>query len=406
MLYKFKKLDKAVLARSVFFALILAGPVTTFAATTPSLGMAATYGVLSSTYTNTSVTTVNGDVGFTTPPAIAPLGAHTNYGSGVPYASAGIDQAAALTALNSQPCDFIFGATTDLSLLPQPLAPGVYCVTGAQSIGTGGITLGSGTYIFRSTGALNTVANSSVTGGAPCDVFWTPTATTLGANSTFLGTDIDPSGITMGAVATWVGRALAFGGTVTTDTGSITAPTCAPTLATLHVIKNVVNTSGGTATPSDFMLHVMLLGIDVLGSPASGTTTPGTSYVLSPGTYVVSENANALYTSIFSGDCDSTGALTLNSTDKTCTITNTEIAPAPVISSGGGGSRGRTSISTPTPSLVPGRVLGASVSNVTVPSFPNAGFPPEDTSTPLGMLMGVGALMVTLVSLSIRRKKI
>ncbi|HCY20668.1 TPA: hypothetical protein DIC40_02220 [Patescibacteria group bacterium] len=49
------------------------------AATTPSFGMAASYGVLSSTYTNTSVTTINGDVGFTTAPAVAPLGIHPNY---------------------------------------------------------------------------------------------------------------------------------------------------------------------------------------------------------------------------------------------------------------------------------------------------------------------------------------
>lgn len=200
---------------------------TVFAASTPTVGVSSTYGVLSSTYTDTTAgTTVNGDVGFTTGPATAPLGSHTNYGSGSPYDSAGIDQGSVLNSLNLQPCDFTFGSAQDLSLLVQPLTPGVYCTIGAQSVGIGGITLKSGTYIFRSTGALNTVANSIVSGGEECNVFWTPVATTLGANSKFQGTVIDNAGITVGSSVTWVGKALAFKGTVTTDTDTITAPSC------------------------------------------------------------------------------------------------------------------------------------------------------------------------------------
>lgn len=66
-----------MLHKKLSFFLILSGgvwlPMLTWGATTPSLGDAATYGVLSSTYTNTTITTINGDVGFTTPPAVAPL---------------------------------------------------------------------------------------------------------------------------------------------------------------------------------------------------------------------------------------------------------------------------------------------------------------------------------------------
>lgn len=147
------------------------------------------------------------------------------------YNQAGTDQGSALGTLNSQSCDFNFNSATDLSLLPQPLTPGVYCITAAASIGTGGITLnGSGTYIFRIDGALTTVANSNVTlsgGASSCNVFWTPTqATTLGANSSFIGTDIDTSGITVGSTVTWNGRALAFGGTVTTNADTISVPSC------------------------------------------------------------------------------------------------------------------------------------------------------------------------------------
>ncbi|HEX9503748.1 MAG TPA: hypothetical protein VF974_05525, partial [Patescibacteria group bacterium] len=126
------------------------------AATTPSLGAAGTYGVLASTYTNTSVTTINGDVGFTTAPAVAPLGVHTNYGSGAPYSTAGIDQATALASLASQACTFTF-AVGAIDLASDTThgtvgvyTPGVYCSIGAMSIGgSGTITLsGSGTFIF------------------------------------------------------------------------------------------------------------------------------------------------------------------------------------------------------------------------------------------------------------------
>jgi hypothetical protein len=229
-------------------AVLIGFAVTLFAATTPNLSDSSNYGVLSSTFTDTSAaTTVNGSVGFITPPATAILGTHTNYGSGSPYSLAGTDQATVLGNLNSQVCDFTFGSATDLSLLSQPLTAGVYCVTGAVSVGTGGITLLSGTYIFRSTGALNTVANSAVSGGDSCDIFWTPVATTLGANSTFKGTVIDDAGITVGANTTWNGRALAFGGTITTDTDTITVPSCISTPPT---------SSATTTPPVSSSVHI------------------------------------------------------------------------------------------------------------------------------------------------------
>jgi len=323
------------------------GPISVSAATSPSLGLAATYGVLGSTFTDTVAgNTVNGDVGFTTGPAVVPAGVHTNYGSGAPYATAGVDQSSALVNLNNQACTFTFapGAidlATDTTHGPIGVyTPGVYCTSGAASIGTAGITLtGTGTYIFKIDGALTSVANSHVTlsGASACDVFWAPTqATTLGGNSTFVGTDIDAAGITLGSGVTWSGRALAFGGTVTVaQNDTITVPTCEivpppVTTATLHVIKTVINDNAGTAVASAFNLHVKLSGTDVAGSPAAGVTTPGTSYTLSAGTYVVSEDTNTSYTQSFSGDCNSSGSVVLSAGDnKTCTITNNDMPPLP-----------------------------------------------------------------------------
>ena len=321
------------------------------AATTPSLGAAATYGVLADTYSNdTGPTTIIGDVGFTTGPAVAPLGGHPsgaypNYGAGLNYNSAGTDQAAALTALGAgvnAACTTTF-PVGDIVLDAMPhgpvYTPGVYCITGAVSIGAGITLNGAGTYIFRSTGALNTVAGSIVTlAGTPaasaCDVFWTPNgATTINANSTFIGTVIPVSqDITVyGGVATsWIGRALTYGHTVTTPTTNvnITVPTCAAILppsssytGTINVVKLVINDNGGTKTIADFPLFVN--GKQV----TSGENVTFNSSV----PYTVTETGDPNYTQVFSGDCDINGQLTLGPGEhRFCIITNNDIG-APVV---------------------------------------------------------------------------
>jgi hypothetical protein len=238
-----------------------------FAASNPNLGSAKSLSILSGTYSNTvSGTTINGDLGFTTGPAVTPtVNGHTYVADGT-YNQAGIDQGSALNSLNSQTCDYTFAqGAIDLASDTTPFSynrmtghytPGVYCILGAATVGGGGtISLdGNGTFIFRMTGGFNTSANSIVTfaqGATACNVWWTPGgATTLGANSSFQGTDIDASGITIGSTISWTGRALAFGGTVSTATDTInTVPAC----------------SAASTTPST-----------IIGSrPNAASTTPG-----------------------------------------------------------------------------------------------------------------------------------
>lgn len=313
------------------------------AATTPSLGTASTYGILSSTFTrNIGVTTITGDLGYTT---LSGGGTHTVTGSTfvVPPAQAGTDQASALSALASQSCTFTFASgaidlATDTTHGPVGIyTPGVYCTTGAgaASIGTAGITLsGSGTFIFRINGALTSVMNSSVTlanAASSCDVFWTPTAaTTLGANSTFVGTNIDDSGITVGNLATWLGRALSFNGTVITDSDIINS-TCnisaaaavSRPIATINVVKVVINDNGGTKKIADFPLFVN-------GTPVvSGITN---TFPAPAGKYVVTETGDSNYVRTFSGDCGLNGGLNLIPGDnKFCIVTNNDIGASRVI---------------------------------------------------------------------------
>ncbi|MGB9003521.1 MAG: ice-binding family protein [Nitrosotalea sp.] len=200
------------------------------------------FAILTSTYTNTSPgTSIAGDLGYTTGPAVAPTIDGITHVADSVYTQAGITQNAATSYANSQACTTNLGTTVDLSLVQGGVyAPGVYCTTGAASIGTAGITLsGNGVYIFEINGALTTVVHSAVTlsnGAQASSVTWVPTgATTLGANSNFAGTILDASGVTIGNTVSMTGRVLAFGGTVSTDSDTITVPshTMADTISTV-----------------------------------------------------------------------------------------------------------------------------------------------------------------------------
>ena len=99
-------------------------------------------------------------------------------------------------------------------------------------------------------------------------------------------------------------------------------------LGSLRVVKQVVNDNGGTKLAGDFTLHVKSGGTDVAGSPAAGSAT-GTVYTLASGSYTVSEDTPpAGYAQTgFSGDCDSSGTVTVvPGVQKTCTITNDDQA--------------------------------------------------------------------------------
>lgn len=338
---KFEK-NSIVTILVVSFVLGFIGPISALAATTPSLGAASTYAILSSTYTNTaSGTTVNGDVGFTTGSPVRPAGVQVNYGSGAPYSTAGTDQGSALsTGLANQLCTTTF-PDSDINLSTDTTGhsigvypPGVYCTRAsrAASLGSGFTLSGAGTYIFRIDGALTSAPGAiiTLTGASACDVFWTPTgATSLAANNTFKGTVIDAAGITVGANTTWDGRALAFGGTVITDTNTITAPAACSAQppyggsrqGTINVVKMVINDNGGTKTVADFPLFVN--GTLVVSGVTNTFRAPAAAYT-------ITETSDPRYTRTFSGDCDINGQIGLSPGDnKFCIITNNDIgAPA------------------------------------------------------------------------------
>lgn len=226
--------------------ILLAPSYAAFAATAPNLGTASTYGVVSDTFTNSNTspqTIINGDVCFTTGPTTPPLTINGTTRTPCPPQT-GLDQGAATANANGQVCTFLgSGAITLDSVViggnpPGTIPPGCYTSGGAMLVtATTNVTLsGAGVYIFRPGGGLTTGADSNVlltNGACASDVFWVPVgATTIGANAalsstpTFSGNILDAAGITIGHFANLTGRALAFGGTVTTDANTITVPTC------------------------------------------------------------------------------------------------------------------------------------------------------------------------------------
>ncbi len=265
---------------SLGIAVLTATPLVS-AASSPSLGIADSFTILSGTYSNTtSGTVISGDLGYTTPPASPPTVNGITHVADSIYNQAGIDQGTALSALSSQPCTFSFapGAIDLASDITHGAVgvyvPGVYCISGAASIGGGGtITLtGAGTYIFRMTDALNSSAGSIIAqagGASACNIWWTPgAATTLGANSTFGGNVLDASGVIIGNLVTWTGRALAFGGTVSTDKDTINSTTCANGSSSANSsgakTPGLPNTGLSEPTHTSYFNNSLFLGMSIL----------------------------------------------------------------------------------------------------------------------------------------------
>lgn len=217
---------------------VLSLSASAIAQTAPDLGDAGMYAIVSETFANTTAgTAVTGDVCYTTGPAVTPA---INGATVVPCpAAVGNDQNSALADLNSQACTSL-GAAVSLDAIsigggpPGVFPPGCYSSTGAMSITTGtSVSLsGSGVYIFRPGGALDSGADSQVVvsdGACEDNVFWAPIgATTIGANSSFIGNifrgTANGLSITFGDSSTLIGRILAYGSTATTANTTITMP--------------------------------------------------------------------------------------------------------------------------------------------------------------------------------------
>lgn len=175
---------------------------------------------------------------------------------------------------------------------------------------------------------------------------WQEANFNYGANDNFIfsPTFTDETSNSFGFTATWDGkhdystpgagtytvRVLVYHGGSSGNDGSgtdaATFTVVIPTTGGLTVIKQVL---GGTKPASDFNIHVKSGGTDVAGSPQPSSST-GTSYTLTQGSYTVSEDPDAHYTSDLSA-CGTNGAVTITAgATTTCTVANTYFNTPPL----------------------------------------------------------------------------
>lgn len=117
-------------------------------------------------------------------------------------------------------------------------------------------------------------------------------------------------------------KGLAFAG-ITILTAMMVAPsqaadpvippvtTSAPITGTIHVLSRVMNDNLGTKSPNDFLFYVKHWGTNVVGSPFSAAGNTGVTFVLEPGTYVVSTPIIDGYNGVWFGEGITNGFIDL-----------------------------------------------------------------------------------------------
>ena len=221
------------------------------------LGAADSFVVLAGAgVTNTGPTTLNGDIG--TFPTTSESGTGSLTITGTDHAGDAVTQQAKNDLVTAYDSAAGQGPTTAVAadLAGLTLTPGVY--NSASSLGlSGNLTLNAGgdpnaVFIFQAASALTTASGSSITlinGAQACNVFWQiGSSATIGTGSSFRGTVLALTSITLTTGATVEGRVLARNGAVTLDTNTITAPRCVTAAATTATTATTAATTTVAAT--------------------------------------------------------------------------------------------------------------------------------------------------------------
>lgn len=198
----------------------------------PTLGTAATYGILAGTaITCITQGTINGDVGVS--PGSAITGFPTciitdeRHAADAVAATAQVDLTAAYNVLVGLTCN----TTITANLGGTTLAPGVHC--SATSVGvTGTVTLDGGgdanaRFVIKAGSSLTTAGSVALTNGTQAkNVWWqVGSSATLGTASAWRGNIVALTSITLNDNANLLGRALARNGAVSLSNNNfITLP--------------------------------------------------------------------------------------------------------------------------------------------------------------------------------------
>jgi hypothetical protein len=213
-------------ALTLAIGMLAAGQTALAAGPAPvGLGTAAPFAVLAGTpaVTNTGPSVITGDLG------ISPGAAVTGFPPGIVNGTIHKADAVAVQAKSDLVTAYTVAAglpvtATHGTLGGLTLPGGVYNAGGVALDLTGTVTLDgegdpSSVWVFQATSSLVTASSSKVAlinGASPCNVFWQVTSSaTLGSGSTFVGTIMALTSITMADSVTVNGRALARNGDVT-----------------------------------------------------------------------------------------------------------------------------------------------------------------------------------------------
>ncbi|MEU5891568.1 ice-binding family protein [Streptomyces sp. NPDC047461] len=277
----------AAVTAVVIAAVVLAlTPTRANAIATPvPLGTAGSFAVLAgSAVTNTGPSQITGDLGVSPGTAISgfPPGivAGTQHSADAVALQAKLDLVTAYNNAAGQAADVTYPSAPDpVELGGRTLDPGVYKAPISAAI-TGTLTLDAhgdpnAVWVFQVGSTLTTASASEVSlvnGASPCNVYWQiGSSATLGTNSTFVGTILARTSITVTTGADIDGRALARSGAVTLDSNTIDRGTCATGGTTGGLISGGViagATSGGTTEGTTGSTTVGVIG----GVPTGGGT--------------------------------------------------------------------------------------------------------------------------------------
>jgi hypothetical protein len=278
----------ALFASLAYAASAMAAP------TAPPLGAVGSFSVIAGAgITNTGPTTVGGDIGTFPTTSITGLGSMTiggvNNGGNAVTQQAKTDLTTAYTTTaNEGP---ISSVAADLG--GRTLVSGVYNTASALGL-TGTVTLDAqgdpnAVFIFQAGSSFTSASGSNVAlinGAKACNVYWqVGSSATLGTGSSFIGTIMALTSITVTTGVTIDGRVLARNGAVTLDTDTITQPTCdttpgsttAPTATTPSSTTPVVTPTPKTSTPTKTTPGSSTPGKSTPGSTTPGSTTPGST---------------------------------------------------------------------------------------------------------------------------------